>query len=155
MNLSDMELKAKLPHNFGVTPFYKLRWRFEYVGRRDRIGVWNGSANMANKHNYQPKDGLLWAVIEGEKIGAWTVEPFVRVSGQDYFTMKWLAATAMPGILRKDFEGSFTLPHNKLGLAIYSRKNVYTVTVDGKVHKREIKPHEKAIKLAEHSFGGQ
>jgi hypothetical protein len=155
MKQTDIELAGKLPRNHGIPPLYKLRWRFEYHnGRVDRVGCWNGTDVDANKHNYQPKDGLLWATCEGEKIGAWTIKPFVRVNGQDYFTIRWFAATTAPTFLG-DSRDSYKLRPDILGLCIYTRYNVYTTLVDGRVFKRKIKQEELGLKLAEHSLGGQ
>lgn len=155
LSKKDLELKAKLPPNFGVTPFYKLRWRFMYRGRRDRIGCWNGTQHMANKHNYQPKDGLLWAICEAEKIGAWTVREFFRCEGQDFFTIRWIAATSCPMFLGKNaakMKDQYTLNGTIIGMSMYTRKHVCTAMVDGKIYKRPIKQSELSIKLAEHSL---
>lgn len=151
---TDAQLAKQLPHNHGVKPFYRLRWRFVYHnGKPDRIGIWNGSSErMEDKACFVPKEGLLWAVVEGEKIGAWTVKEFFRIPGHEYFHAKWNAAARAPIFLR---EGqSYRASPDIVGLTMLTSKHAVTALVNGKVLKRPLKTEERTVKLTEHSLGG-
>jgi len=152
MTNQDIELTKKLPRNFGVAPLFRLRWRFEFHdGRAPKYGIWNGaSGRKEDSAAFVDKTNLLWAIVEGEKVGAWTVKEFFRVSGADYFHAKWDGAVLAPAFVKESYKAA----PNIIGLTMLTRNNAYTALVNGKVLQRKITQDERSIRLAEHSVGG-
>ena len=130
--MQDAELKRQLPRNFGYSPMYRLRWVFHFADGRVKTGAWNGtSQNPQDMAAYVDKTGLLWACIEGEKVGAWTTKELARIEGQDYMTTNWRAALNAPAFGDKDY----VAPGAIVALEMVGRKSTKRVFVDGTVQE--------------------
>lgn len=155
MNNQDKKLAKQLPYNHGFAPLWRLRWRFEYHdGKADRVGVWNGnSPHATDMAAYVDKTNLVWAHIEGEKVGSWSLRKLFSISGQDYMHCMWNAAASGPMFFPKTYD-KYTPRTNIIGLTMLSRHYAYTVTVDNQFFKRDLTDKEKNINLTEHKLGG-
>ena len=152
MSLSYIELRKQLPVNHGYCPMYRLRWRFVFSdGRPDKIGGWNStSQNPSDMAAFVDKKNLLMAIIEGEKIGAWTVKTLAEIDGHMYATAKWVNALSAPMFVVKEF----TAPGDIVGLEMQTNDHAVTVFVDGQIKPRKLNDHDKQFKITEHSVGG-
>jgi len=151
MSLSDSQLRKQLPVNFGFTPMFRLRWRFIYSdGKPDRVGGWNGtSQNPVDMASFVDKKNLLMAVIEGEKVGAWTIKTLLEVDGHMYATAKWKTVLSAPMFAKQDFTSAGTI----VGLEFQTNDSSVVVYVDGQIIQRELTPDEQKFKLTEHRNG--
>ena len=130
MQISDENLKKQLPNNFGFSPMFRLRWRFVFSdGKPDRIGGWNStSQNHSDMAAFVDKKNLLMAIIEGEKIGAWTTKTLLEIDGHMYATAKWITALSAPMFIEKDFKS----PSVVVGLEFQTNDHAYQIFVNGK-----------------------
>lgn len=152
MSLPDIELRKQLPANFGYSPMLRLRWRFVFSdGRPDKIGGWNStSQNPCDMAAFIDKKNLLMAIIEGEKIGAWTVKTMLEIDGHMYATAKWVTALSAPMFVDKEYKA----PGSIVGLEFQTGTHGITVFVDGQIKSRNLEHHDTQFKITEHSVGG-
>lgn len=146
------QLKTQLPHNFGFQPFYRLRWRFDFYNKPTKYGGWNAArqSNQADMAAFVDKTGLVRASIEGEKVGAWTVETLLECDGTDYASMEWNMAAKVPVFIT----GEHIRPGSVIGMSIITSCEKITVYVDGQTQRRPLTKHEAQFKLREHLIGG-
>lgn len=155
MQTQDQILREQLPVNYGFSPLYRLRIRFIFSdGKPDWVGGWNStSQNPVDMACFVKKENLLMAVIEGEKIGAWTVKRLLEIDGHRYATAKWVTALTAPMIAKGDFQ--YKGAGNIIGLEFQTNDHGYTIFVDGQSKTRKLSEHDKKFKLKEHSTGGE
>lgn len=132
---------------------YRLRWRFDYVNRPTRRGIWDGVGPEGGVESAwrQPKDGLIAALIEGECMKTHEVYVLAEVRGQDYAFAQWDSHVRTgPGIgLKRDFK-PFRMTH---GLALLTRDERVTVFIDGTVARRPLTDEERGFNFYEHRAG--
>lgn len=150
MSLTDQQLLKQLPENFGYKPLYRLRWRFLFSdGKPDRVGVWNGtSQSPQDMASFVNKNNLLYAIIEGEKVGSWTTKEIVKIEGHKYATCKWHVALSTPVFIQGNNE--YVKAGDIVGLQMQTNDNAVTVFVDGTVKKEKLTDEERKFKLHEH-----
>jgi hypothetical protein len=132
---------------------YRLRWRFEYVDGTSRRGVWDlGSDLQQDKAAYQKKEGLLFAIIEGEDVRTFEQRVFVECPGQDYVSCLGEAYTRLPNALGLSRAVS---PKTYLsGISFVTRAERILVFVDGTIERRELsKDERKQTFMTEHKLG--
>lgn len=107
--------------NEGIRGF---RWRFEYADKAPRIGIWNyvGDDSALQAWN-QPKEGLLFAVIEAKDHNQ-VIHRVFECSGQDFCNFQW------------EIEASFSFKgkvgeHRIIGLTLVSRNERATIFKNG------------------------
>ncbi len=147
MSITDEQLAQQLPHNHGFKPFWRVRWKFEFSDKRPPVyGQWSGDAISAWKVD---KRNLMYAVIEGEKIGSWCQKEFLRIPGHAYATAKWVAATSV----YTDFASGRVAnkPTDILGLTFHTNEEAITVFVNGSIERRPLGAEAKKFKLREHT----
>jgi hypothetical protein len=151
VTLTDKELSKQLGNVYGATPFYRLRWRFDFANRPSRYGVWNGaSPHKSDMAAFVPKDGLVRAAVEGIKVARNVNVILAEVDGHNFASFAWDAAVGLPSI---GLQGSFSRESTIVGLSILSRTEKITVYIDGKVKRRPLTGHEMKFKLEEHKGG--
>jgi len=141
-----------LPKIYGVLPWYRLRWRFDFLDGKVRYGIWDGAGDrlddMAAVVN---KTGLARAVIEGEAHhDGYGIKPLFECDGHMYAMARWRAAAPLP-IFPK---GSYKSPGKVIGLQ-FLLANGYKVTVykDGQTKTELMDEYEKRFANFEHRLG--
>jgi len=133
-------------------PLWRLRWRFDFIDKAPRIGIWNGTSGSEKDSAWAvDKRGLKSASIQGEFHRDYIVKTFWFCPGEDYATMKWEGAVNIPGVL--GFQGEVKLAPRIIGLSLLSRSERITVFVNGEITKRPINEDEAKFKIYEHSRG--
>lgn len=151
LSKTDIELAKQLPKFGGMIQFYRLRWRFEFHHKPPKVGVWNaGSKKIEDMAVSVNKTGLARVVIEGEKVGSWSIHRFFDVDGQLYSHMQWEAVAASPAFMKAT---SFKSQGNICGLSVWTDKLKITAFIDGQIKTRQLTDHEKKYKFLEHSSG--
>ena len=139
--------------NFGFESLYRLRWRFDFVDKPSKCGVWNGASNnFADSAAAVNKTGLVRAVIEGEKIGEWVVKTLFEMDGHNYVTSQWIRLANASAMMSKDVQKA-SLPSSLIGLALLSSDKKYIVYIDGTGAIVQLPKMRQDIKLLEHSSG--
>lgn len=139
--------------NFGFESLYRLRWRFDFVDKPSKFGVWNGASNnFSDSAAAVNKTGLLRAVIEGEKIGEWVVKTLFEMEGHNYVTAQWIRLANASAMMSKDVQ-SAKLPSSLIGLSLLSSDKKYIVYIDGTGAIVHLPKKRMDIKLLEHSSG--
>jgi hypothetical protein len=139
--------------NFGFQPLYRLRWRFDFVDKPSKFGVWNGASNLQSDSAMMVnKTGLLRACIEGEKIGEWVVKVLFEMEGHNYVTAQWIRLANAGIMVNKDVQTA-SLPSSLIGLSLLSSDKKYIVYVDGTGAIVHLPKTRMDIKLLEHSAG--
>jgi len=150
MQWTNERLAKQLPKNFGHQPFWRLRWRFDFVDRPTRRGVWNdGSGLLQDKAAYVDKSGLLRAYVEGEKVGAYYVKILAEVDGHEYAHCAWEAAAQMAPFYKK----TYRTPGNIIGLSLFTADKKTTVYVDGQIKTTNLTQRQRKFDLTEHRAG--
>lgn len=149
--MNDAELKRQLTPVYGVTPFYRLRWRFDFADRQSKMSQWNYASQNDVKAMaaFVKKDGLIRASIEGEKVGSWVIRTLFECDGHEYASMEWMTATSVPVFINK----TVIRAGQMIGLSILTAKEKTTVFIDGQVKKRPLDQYETKMNLTEHSMG--
>lgn len=139
--------------NFGFNPIYRLRWRFDFIDKPSRYGIWNGaSANFNDSAVSVNKTGLVRAIIEGEKIGEWVPKVLFEMDGNEYVTSQWIRLANASMLMDKNVN-SAALPSSLIGLAMLSSTKKYIIYVDGRGVIQNLHKSRMDIKLLEHSSG--
>lgn len=124
---------------------YRIRWRFDYVGRPEKYGLWSLSTkNMSDQawcHNYP---GLLTASVEGKTFEGKIVR-LAEMSGQDFMNFQWLAQAIIPGGMPK---GTVRCICSNTGLRIIGRNETIDVFDSGVVKRYQTPEEFKSIKFA-------
>lgn len=136
----------------------RLRWRFVYQGRPDRKGVWDSAASQSDPTSAwsQPKDGLLWAIVEGESHFNHELFTILEVPGQDYAHCTWEVYTPAPTFGLKNAgpaNVAIEVTPRVMGLSLWTREKKFTVFIDGDVQVRYLTAAEKKFDLHEHRAG--
>jgi hypothetical protein len=132
--------------------FYRLRWRFQFLNKPDRVGVWNLISDNPDDAAWRvPKEGLVRAAIEGEDRETFEEKVLLEVFGDDYVSCTGEMFARMPGM---GFQGSHVTPQAHLyGVSFLTRTEKITVHVDGSTERRPLTEEEKQFKLHEHIVG--
>lgn len=139
--------------NFGFNPIYRLRWRFDFIDRPSKFGIWNGASNnFSDSAAAVNKSGLIRAIIEGEKTGDWVVRPLLEMDGHAYVTSQWVRLANASQLMSSDVQKA-SLPSSLVGLSFLSSDKKYTVYVDGTCSVIDLPKNRMNIKLKEHSLG--
>lgn len=149
--MNDQELKRQLTPVYGVTPFMRLRWRFDFVDKSSKYGQWNyaSQADVKAMAAFVNKTGLIRASIESEKVGSWSIRTMYECDGHDYASMEWVTATSVPLFTKK----SYIRTGQMIGLSILTATHKTTVFIDGQIKTRPLDSYETKMKLTEHSMG--
>lgn len=131
----------------------RLRWRFEYTNRPARWGGWDGVLPQGDPGTaaLQPKDGLKWAIIEGESI--FTQEGFriVEIPGADYAHTQWEGhVRSLPFGWA---EAAVTFTPKIHGMSMWTNQEKITAFIDGRVTRRPLTPEERRFQFREHTAG--
>lgn len=132
-----------------VQPRYRLRAVLEYYGGRK---TWRGGWNLLSQDPLtavwsQPKDGLAYALVEGEDINGYTTE-IIRIPGSLYAYASWEVHSPAPSI---GLKGSVTLRPTIHGLALWSTKFKFIALVDGTTRTQPLTPEEAQFFNREHT----
>lgn len=97
-----------------------LRWRFEYTDKPAKVGVWNYIGEDESLQAWrQPKEGLLFAVIEAKDHNQ-IIHRVFECAGQDFCNFQW------------EMEARFSIKgavgeHKLVGLTLVSRTERATI----------------------------
>jgi len=94
----------------GFQPKYLLRWRFDFVDKPTRLGMWNSPTGTAWNVN---KEGIVAASIEGKNILTREVITLVQCEGHEFVNFKWHA-------IIKGHTGRF--PARPIGMILQTRE---------------------------------
>lgn len=116
---------------------WRLRWRFEYSnGRPSAYGIWDFSNTKHSSGSAfaQPKDHLLYAIIEAENRNRNKIIHAVVCDGPDYCNFEWQATAFVYTIGSEDTQ----LETITSGLTLVSRTHRYSFFRSGqfKIHER-------------------
>lgn len=132
----------------------RLRWRFDFAGKRSRFGIWNnagGKQEEAHKTSAWciDKTGLVRAAIEAEFFETWQERVILECDGHDFVNFEWCAATPAP-MSTKGFVGeSLTIHGQTIGLTLVTRELRQSAFVNGAIMPPEQRSFgDKAINLA-------
>jgi hypothetical protein len=120
---------------------FRLRWRLEYLGRPARYGGWDRAAQDDPHMSawLQPKEGLLFAVVEAEDVATQDLLRVLECPGPLFCNFEWKARAFWGG------KESGILASQLTGLGILSERERVVVFGNGNV-KRELKnPSEQSI----------
>lgn len=130
----------------------RLRWRFTYKDRPDRKGGWDAVLPQTDPGTAwrQPKDGLVWAIIEGESIFDHREFKIVEIPGSIYAFCQWEVHVRPP-----IFGGpeALKLTPRTQGLSMWTGEEKITAFVDGTVKRRLLTAEERKFQFHEHSAG--
>lgn len=149
--MNDAELKRQLTPVFGITPFMRLRWRFDFADRPSKYGQWNYASqdDVKAMAAFVNKTGLIRASIESEKVASWSIRTMFECDGHEYASMEWVSAASIPLFDKK----SYIRPGQMIGLSILTATRKTTVYIDGQIKTRPLDSYETKMKLTEHSMG--
>jgi hypothetical protein len=151
MPYSDEYLKDQLPNLYGQKPYYRLRWRFDFMGRKSRYSGWNDNRqDPKSMAAFVNKTGLVRAAIEGERVGQWSIKTLLEMDGHVYASAEWVNALTSPAFFGS---GSFRAAGTPIGLSFLTADKKYTVYVDGQIKVRNLNNYEQKFKLTEHRLG--
>lgn len=130
---------------------YRLRWRFEFVGKPTKCGVWDlGSDLFVDSAVAVNKAGLLWACIEAESLDPhnYEIKTLVREPGQNFASFKGevFSRCGAFGV------GEMQLQALVSGISMMTNTEYITAHVDGSVDRRLLTDEEKEFKIFEHSI---
>lgn len=133
-------------------PRYKLRWRFDFVNKPTKKGVFNANAPAHEEAWQVNKEGLARACIEGEDIYTHEEKILVEVSGQDYAGFEWVGYSRLRGVLKNSLPGEIKPRLFIGGATLFSREHKITVYVDGTYTVDHLTDQEKLFQKKEHSI---
>ena len=123
---------------------YKLRWRFDYINRPPKYGIWSMATGKPSDSAYsQPKDGLLTASIEGKDVHTKEIKRLADCPGQDFRMFQWVATASMPAVSGLV---SYTPRSTLVGLKLITRNEVIEVLNTGVKNVSLITKAEENIK---------
>lgn len=132
----------------GLRAVYRLRWRMEYRNGLPRYSQWMRSSQRPEQMAaFSKRDGLTWAVIEGEHVITREVARIVEVPGHLFEAFQWIEAVRVPGG-GLGIKGSVSVPGLCVGLVVVTPDDRYEVHCDGQVYHRLKTPEEKKTLLA-------
>jgi hypothetical protein len=121
---------------------YKLRWRFDYLSRPSKAGMWALTTNNPVDCAWsQPKDGLVRASIEGKNIKTKEIEVLAESRGQDFRVFQWLATALCPIF----HNGDSVLRSTLVGLKLLTSDDEVSVMCDGSVHRQSLSEQLKTV----------
>lgn len=123
---------------------YRLRWRFEFTNKAAKYGQWSKpAARTEDTAAYVNKEGLLFAVIEGECMQSNQIERIVECAGWDFVNFEWVQTFAPPRAMK----GSVVVPMPRsnwlMGLSLVTREEVTEVYFDKSIN---VKPRRQSDK---------
>jgi hypothetical protein len=133
----------------GINPTYRLRWRFDYVNRPSKVGMWLFASNKPEEMAcFQNTEGLLRAAVECESLLTWKTEIVVECDGHDFVEFRWVNAVSVNPLA---LQGSVTSPGTLVGLELITKSKRATCLVNGKFSVRDLTPAEMLNKLEQYS----
>jgi hypothetical protein len=112
---------------------YLLRWKFDYLKRPPRAGMWDTPGTLdIDKACFNNKDDVIWAKIEGKNCITRETVVLAEINGADFMNFQWMAnAYLRPGSSK---------PQTVLtGLKIVSRNEEIEVFKNGMINKKPLK----------------
>ena len=154
MFLTAEQKRQQLPKVYGVLPWYRLRWKFEFLDGKVRTGIWDGAGDriedMAAVVN---KTGLSRAVIEGEAFhDGYAIRPLFQCDGHMYAMARWRSVCPLPAFLPNGKK--YTSTGRVIGLQfLLANGNKVTVYKDGQTKTEPMTESEKRFANFEHRLG--
>jgi len=132
---------------------YRLRWRFEFLnGKPSKVGVFDATSDLPQDSAWAVnKEGLAYAIIEGECRHTFATKRLYVCDAVDYVSMQWEAYSKSPSLGLKPEHGSFKLRPVISGLSVLTREEKITCWTDGTVTKEPLSEHDQQWKIKEHS----
>lgn len=116
---------------------WDLRWRFSYLGKEDRFGVWNKPGAKENQAFYADKNYLHKVYIEGKDENR-NYKIFLEIPARDYVNFEFIAkAVVSMNIYSKDLK-ELKLDPEIIGALIRTRDQEFVVFRTGKRIRRSI-----------------
>jgi hypothetical protein len=131
-------------------PKYRLRWRFDFLNKAPKIGIWNGNGREEDGAWRISKDGLVLASIEGESLETCEIKTFLDIPGHLYVSAEWEAYSKSPWRPQQDIK----LITFIAGLTFITPVERLIVFVDGSISRKVLPEYQKYIKeKTEHKLG--
>lgn len=112
---------------------YLLRWKFEYLSRPPKAGLWLQASNSnETKAWFQPKDGLTRVLIEAKNIRTREIKTLVECSGPEFMAFQWIAGAFLSPMGVK----SGKPPTSIIGCKLLTTAHEYEVDVLGNVQTK-------------------
>lgn len=148
--MSGIILPQLVPHTPVPMRRFRLRWRFDFIDKKSKCGVWDLASNLfVDSAVAVNKSGLLWASIEAESIDPhnYKLETLVQVPGQDFasFQGEVFSRVGAFGV------GEAQVRAHVCGISLLTNDECITANVDGSVARRALTAKEKEFKIYEHS----
>jgi hypothetical protein len=154
MNSIEKRILQQLPTVMGKKPLWRLRWRFVFADKADKVGVWNGATNVqSDMAAFINKTNLSFALIEGEIQHTGRRKLFVEIPGQIYAHCQWIAAISAPWALNSINADGIKKRPGIIGLSMTTNEMKYSVFVDGSISQRRLSEHDKKFNFTEHKLG--
>lgn len=81
------------PERVGLEWKYLLRWRFDYINKPSKAGLWmQHGPNPSDQAWCQSREGLLYARVEGKHLQDRTVSILAECPAADFCLFQWNAA---------------------------------------------------------------
>lgn len=130
------------------TKNYRLRWRFDFLGRSSSLGLWNSPGDIAQNGAWrQNKEGLLFAAVEGKDPETGITERLAECAGPDFVNFGWIAHARIAPFAGRTHQGATTLE----GISLTTRDEVLEVYPDGHISRAVRTDAQKKTQFA--TFG--
>jgi len=126
---------------------YRLRWRFDYLGKPSKMGMWSLTSNNPVDQAWNKNTNVIRAKIEVKDLATREIKVLVSCPGVDFLNFGWLAVARGPVF----FRNSVQPVHQLIGLQMWTREKKIAVFDTGKIQIVNLKPAEKQTNFA--TFG--
>lgn len=118
---------------FGIQNKYVLRWRFDYVNKPSKFGLWSQHGpNASDRASAQSLEGLIYARVEGKEHTTRNSTVLAECAAQDFCFFQWEAAQKFNAV---SFRAT-SLP-SLIGLRMVTRHGDIIVYMDGSIKFEE------------------
>lgn len=120
----------------------RLRWRYDYLDKPSRCGVWSRPADhVGDMAAFNNKGIVVAALIEAQDVHTDAVRVVAECQGADFVNFEWIAATV-----------GYDAAYSKImGLTLVTRNERCSVYVDGSASVTKRSDDDKRLNLA--TFG--
>lgn len=134
-------------------PKYRLRWRFDYLDKTAKWGMWGHPGPKGDNHTKawcHNRGKVVRACIEGKDIVTQQIVVLAECDGHDFVNFEWAAAASLPGIIAPGF-GSLKPRSRVVGLTLVTREWRIEIIDTGEFERKPRTAAEKRMNLA--TFG--
>jgi hypothetical protein len=114
----------------GMPKNYKLRWKFEYLGGKERCGEWSQRGTDSQQAQNQTRDELIKVHLEALNIRTGHTHRVFTVDAHEFeeFKYRYVASANILGA-----EGKQTLTSELIEAQLWSKHVVYSMDITGNI----------------------